>query len=123
MYETDIDSSSFNIFSLVPEMFFGFICMFFLNVCRLSLHGIFNLFQSQTDIVLGYVDQYDSSVLYDGWVLGYQGPSMDSQQNIINATIKREDGIVTMDFLRPRKTPDDNVSTNKNVHFSLVNAT
>lgn len=49
----------------------------------------------------------------DTWVLGYNLPQLDAQQDIYNTSGRIEDGITTLSFVRKRSTEDIKVR-----HFS-----
>ncbi|XP_060536686.1 uncharacterized protein LOC132708394 isoform X2 [Cylas formicarius] len=61
---------------------------------------------SQTDAILGWVDQSGRPFLMDTWITGYTQPSLDRSQNVYNASGKIVDGVTTLSFSRKRITKD-----------------
>lgn len=46
----------------------------------------------------------------DTWILGYNLPQLDSEQDIYNMTGRKEDGVTTLSFVRKRSTNDPKVN-------------
>lgn len=61
---------------------------------------------SQTDAVIGWVDQTGKAFLMDTWITGYTKPRLDENQNIYNISGRTENGVTTLEFQRKRDTND-----------------
>lgn len=67
------------------------------------------ILQSQTDAILGWVDQAGRPFLMDTWINGYSAPLLDTEQDIHNASGHIAEGITTLSFSRKRITQDPKV--------------
>lgn len=61
---------------------------------------------SQTDAVIGWVDNNGRPFLMDTWIVGYSSPKLDDNQDIFNASGRIQDGKTTLEFSRKRVTSD-----------------
>ncbi|KAI5708966.1 hypothetical protein M8J76_007174 [Diaphorina citri] len=61
---------------------------------------------SQTDAILGWVDNSGRPFLMDTWIGGYTSPLLDISQDVTNASGSTVDGITTLSFQRKRITQD-----------------
>ena len=55
-------------------------------------------FQPNSDIVLGYFDGEGKAVIRDMFTPGYIPPTPDANQDISQASLKREDGVNVLKF-------------------------
>lgn len=63
---------------------------------------------SQTDAIIGWVDQSGRPFLMDTWVTGYTAPKLDENQNIYNISGRIQNGVTFLEFTRKRETNDKN---------------
>lgn len=77
----------------------------------------FFYFQSQTDVVLGWIEKSGRPFLMDTWINGYSPPSLDISQDIYDVTGNTNDGVTTLAFTRKRATNDARVMKNKYFYF------
>lgn len=68
------------------------------------------VFQSQTDAVIGWIEESGRPFLMDTWINGYSAPRLDPTQNIYDISGKFENGVTTVSFTRKRNTNDVSVS-------------
>lgn len=61
---------------------------------------------SQTDAIIGWVDQNGRPFLMDTWITGYSPPKLDDQQNIYNISGRIQNGATILEFTRKRETND-----------------
>lgn len=61
---------------------------------------------SQTDAIIGWVDQNGRPFLMDTWINGFSPPKLDDQQNIYNISGRTQNGATTLEFTRKRQTDD-----------------
>lgn len=62
---------------------------------------------SQTDAVIGWVDQTGRAFLGDSWITGYTAPKLDKVQNIYNISGRIENGVTFLEFTRKRESTDE----------------
>lgn len=63
---------------------------------------------SQTDAVIGWVDQTGRPFLGDAWITGYTAPKLDNNQNIYNISGRIQNGVTFLEFTRKRESSDEN---------------
>lgn len=61
---------------------------------------------SQTDAIIGWVDQNGKAFLMDMWITGYTQPKLDEQQNIYNVSGRVQNGVTYLEFTRKRESSD-----------------
>lgn len=61
---------------------------------------------SQTDAIIGWVDQNGKAFLMDTWITGYTSPKVDEQQNIHNVSGRVQNGVTYLEFTRKRESSD-----------------
>lgn len=62
---------------------------------------------SQTDAVIGWVDQAGRPAMIDTWITGYTAPKQDDTQNVYNVSGRIENGVTFLEFQRKRETNDN----------------
>lgn len=65
--------------------------------------------QSQTDAILGWVDNNGRAFVMDTWIGGYTSPLLDTSQDIYNMSGRIQDGVSTLSFTRKRLSSDSKV--------------
>ncbi|KAH9529334.1 hypothetical protein DERF_003224 [Dermatophagoides farinae] len=65
-----------------------------------------NTYMSNSDAVLGLVEESGRFFLMDSFLKAYEAPPLDYQQNLYNMSAWRENGLTTLRFSRPRQTGD-----------------
>lgn len=59
--------------------------------------------QSQSDGIIGWYDTRSGRpFLMDTWIVGYNAPTLDAEQNIVRSSGSFSDGITKLDFTRKR---------------------
>lgn len=61
---------------------------------------------SQTDAIIGWIDQNGQPFVMDTWINGYMSPKLDDQQNVYNISGRLENGVTILEFTRKRATDD-----------------
>lgn len=62
---------------------------------------------SQTDAVIGWIDQNGRPFLMDTWINGYTAPKLDDNQNVYNISGRIHNGAAILEFTRKRATDDE----------------
>lgn len=61
---------------------------------------------SQTDAIIGWIDQNGLPFVMDTWINGYMSPKLDGNQDVYNISGRLENGVTVLEFTRKRATDD-----------------
>ncbi|XP_067135324.1 uncharacterized protein [Centruroides vittatus] len=66
-----------------------------------------NKAMTETDAILGWIEETGRSFIMDTWLDSYSTPTIDPNQNIYNATGQRVNGTTVLQFVRKHNTGDN----------------